>query len=102
MIYTTCYNESVKNNKEKECYNMTIAFWFLQDLYIKGEITQREFVIIETAYHQEILTETEKANYVKFLSELGSHEMWIPKKCFREKSYKRVTVIVPKWLARTK
>ena len=81
---------------------MTIAFWYLQDKYIKGEITQKEFAIIETAYHQEILTETEKANNVKFLSELGSHEMWIPKKCFIEKSYKRVTVIVPKWLARTK
>lgn len=81
---------------------MTIAFWFLQDLYIKGEISQREFGIIETAYHVEILSETEKANYIKFLSELGSHEMWIPKKCILEKGYKRAMVRLPKWLVRAK
>ena len=81
---------------------MTIAFWFLQDLYIKGEITQKEFAIIETAYDNEVLAETEKATYLKFMSELGEHELWIPKKCILKKEYKRVKVKMPKWLARVK
>lgn len=81
---------------------MTIAFWFLQDLYIKGELAQKEFAIIETAYDSEILAETEKATYFKFMSELGEHEIWIPKKCILEKSYKRAKVKLPKWLANTK
>ena len=59
---------------------MNIAFWFLQDLYIKGNITMKEFAMVETAYDTEILQETEKAVYVKFLSELGSCDLWIPKK----------------------
>jgi len=81
---------------------MTIAFWFLQDLYIKGNITMKEFAMVETAYDTEILQETEKAVHVKFLSELGSCELWIPKKCILQNSYKRVTVKLPKWLANSK
>jgi len=81
---------------------MTIAFWFLQDLYIKGEITQKEFAIIETAYDNEVLAETEKAVYIKFLSELGEYEQWIPKKCILEKGYRRVKVKMPKWLSKAK
>ena len=81
---------------------MQIAFWFLSDLYIKGEISQKEFGIIETAYSTEILAETEKACHIKFLSELGVHEMWIPKKCILENKYKRVMVRLPKWLTRVK
>lgn len=81
---------------------MTIAFWFLQDLYIKGEITQKEFAIIETAYESEVLAETEKATHFKFMSELGEYELWIPKKCIIEKGYKRAKVKMPKWLAKAK
>ena len=81
---------------------MQIAFWFLQDLYIKGNITIKEFSMVETAYDTEILQETEKAVYVKFLSELGSCELWIPKKCILQNSYKRVKVKLPKWLANSK
>ena len=81
---------------------MTIAFWFLQDLYIKGEITQKEFAIIETAYDSEVLAETEKAIYFKFLSELGTHEIWIPKKCILNTKYKRARVKLPKWLTNSK
>lgn len=81
---------------------MKIAFWFLQDLYIKANITIKEFSMIETAYDTEILQETEKAVYVKFLSELGSCELWIPKKCILQNPYKRVKVKLPKWLANVK
>ena len=81
---------------------MKIAFWFLQDLYIKGEISMKEFGIIESAYDTEISAETEKAVYVKFLSELGTHEMWIPKKCILEDKYRRAMVRLPKWLAKAK
>lgn len=81
---------------------MTIAFWFLQDLYIKGEINQKEFAIIETAYESEVLAETEKAIHFKFMSELGEYELWIPKKCILEKGYRRVKVKMPKWLAKSK
>ena len=81
---------------------MQIAFWFLSDLYIRGEISQKEFGIIETAYSTEILAETEKACHIKFLSELGVHEMWIPKKCILQNKYKRVKVKLPKWLANNK
>lgn len=81
---------------------MKIAFWFLQDLYIKGNITIKEFSMIETAYDTEILQETEKAVYVKFLSELGSCELWIPKKCILQNPYKRVKVKLPNWLANAK
>lgn len=81
---------------------MKIAFWFLQDLYIKANITIKEFSMIETAYDTEILQETEKAVYVKFLSELGSCELWIPKKCILQNPYKRVKVKLPKWLANAK
>ena len=81
---------------------MNIAFWFLQDLYIKGNITMKEFAMVETAYDTEILQETEKAVYVKFLSELGSCDLWIPKKCILQNSYKRVKVKLPKWLANAK
>lgn len=81
---------------------MIIAFWYLQDKYIKGEISMKEFGMIETAYDTEILKETEKALYVKFLSELGSCEIWVPKKCILEKDYKRVKVKLPKWLVSTK
>ena len=81
---------------------MKIAFWFLQDLYIKGNISIKEFSMIETAYDTEILQETEKAVHVKFLSELGSCELWIPKKCILQNSYKRVTVKLPKWLTNSK
>lgn len=81
---------------------MIIAFWYLQDKYIKGEISMKEFGMIETAYDTEILKETEKALYVKFLSELGSCEIWVPKMCILEKDYKRVKVKLPKWLVSTK
>lgn len=81
---------------------MTIAFWFLVDLYVRGELTQKQFGIIETAKDTEILKETEKANYIKFSSDLGTHEMWIPKKCILKNKYKRVKVKVPKWLANNK
>ena len=81
---------------------MQIAFWFLQDKYIKGEITQKEFAIIETAYDTEVSTETEKALYIKFLSELGMYELWIPKKCILKDKYRRAKVKMPKWLAKTK
>lgn len=81
---------------------MNIAFWYLQDKCIKGEITVKEFAMIETAYDTEILKETEKAIYVKFLSELGTCEIWVPRKCILEKEYKRVKIKIPKWLASTK
>ena len=81
---------------------MKIAFWFLQDKFIKGEISMKEFGIIESAYDTEISTETEKALYVKFISELGTCETWIPKKCILEKGYRRAKVKMPKWLARAK
>ena len=81
---------------------MTIAFWFLQDLFIKGEITMKEFAMIETAYDTEIMKETEKAVYVKFLSELGTCEIWVPRKCILEKEYKRIKVKLPKWLVSAK
>ena len=81
---------------------MVIAFWYLQDKYIKGEISMKEFGIIESAYDAEVSTETDKAVYVKFLSELGTCEIWIPKKCILEKGYQRAKVKLPKWLAKTK
>ena len=81
---------------------MKIAFWYLQDKYIKGEITMKEFGIIESSYDTEISTETEKAVYVKFLSELGTCELWIPKKCILDKDYKRAKVKLPKWLVNAK
>ena len=81
---------------------MTVAFWFLMDLYVKGELTQKQFGIIETANETEILKETEKALYVKFISEIGTHELWLPKSCILKNKYKRVKVKVPKWLANNK
>ncbi len=81
---------------------MTVAFWFLTDLYIRGELTQKQFGIVETAKETEILKETEKALFIKFISELGEHEMWIPKTCIRKEKYRRVRIKVPKWLANNK
>lgn len=81
---------------------MKIAFWYLQDKFIKGEISIKEFSMIETAYDMEILKETEKAVYVKFLSELGMCEIWVPRKCILEKEYKRIKVKLPKWLVSAK
>jgi len=92
----------VQKEIKKRSVNMQIAFWFLSDLYIRGEISQKEIGIIETAYSTEILAETEKACHIKFLSELGVHEMWIPKKCILQNKYKRVKVKLPKWLANNK
>lgn len=81
---------------------MTVAFWFLMDLYVKGELTQKQFGIIETAKETEVLKETEKALYVKFISEIGTHELWLPKSCILKNKYRRVKVKVPKWLANSK
>ena len=81
---------------------MNVAFWFLMDLYVKGELNQKQFGIIETAKDTEILKETEKALYVKFISEIGAHELWLPKSCILKNKYKRVKVKVPKWLANNK
>lgn len=81
---------------------MNVAFWFLMDLYVKGELTQKQFGIIETAKETEVLKETEKALYVKFISEIGTHELWLPKSCILKNKYKRVKVKVPKWLANNK
>ena len=103
MCYITCYNEgTIKIIILKECLIMKIAFWYLQDKYIKGEINMKEFGIIESAYDTEVTAETEKAVYVKFLSELGTCETWIPKKCILEKDYRRAKVKMPKWLSRAK
>lgn len=81
---------------------MNVAFWFLMDLYVKGELTQKQFGIIETAKETEVLKETEKALYVKFISEIGTHELWLPKSCILKNKYRRVKVRVPKWLANNK
>lgn len=81
---------------------MSIAFWFLQNLYIKGFITVKEMAMIESAFDWKTLDETEKAIFVKFISDLGTCEIWLPKSVILKEAYRRVKVKLPEWLRNKK